>query len=92
MVGTTGFLGVLAGQLPGVFTSFLFVFHFCFFVLQFSREVLALSGFWFILLLTGLGLLCTIFNWEHFFNSFGCGEHFTWVSLIHAFCIPWFGN
>lgn len=29
----------------------------------------------------GLGLLCAIFDWEHFFGSFGCREYFTWVSL-----------
>lgn len=30
----------------------------------------------------GLGLLCTIFDWEHFSNSLGSGKHFSRVRVI----------
>lgn len=30
----------------------------------------------------GLGLLCTIFDWEHFSNSLGSGKHFSRVRAI----------
>ncbi|KAK6258972.1 hypothetical protein SCA6_013446 [Theobroma cacao] len=104
VVGTTGFLGLLAGQLPGGrectacplfalpassmsykenpsrcschlnYNEFLRIIStadsFC------TDKLLLYS----VLVNSGLGLLCTIFDWEHFFNSFGCGEHFTRVS------------
>ena len=76
VVGTTGFLGVLAGQLPGV----------CLFQTYKVIEMKLLSrclNVTELMEFSGLGFLRAVLTWKYFTGSFGCREHFSWV-------YPWF--
>lgn len=85
VVGTTGFIAVIAGQLPGVNPSNLFFFDdtrrfgkcWCYFL--YTDKINCWTWI-------GLGILCALLSWEHLIGSFSRGKRFTgvrkWLCLL----------
>lgn len=77
VVGTTGFLGVLAGQLPGVGSLFYLLARTG---VRLLRWVIGCSN-----ASAGLGILCALLDWEYLAHSFGRWKHLTRVSYFIQF-------
>lgn len=85
VVGTTGFLAVLAGQLPGVL---LLPWHLLYVTFKYDGHNTKNLNFELpvCIFVAGLGLLCSLLDWEHFVDSVGCWKYCSRVCVRSRLC------